>query len=178
MNGIVIWITGLSGAGKTTLAIELVNRLRVTVSKTIFLDGDELRKIFDSDISELDEYSRDSRLAMAFKYANLCKMLYSQGFSVVVATISMFDEIYEWNRQNITNYFEVFLKVPLVELRRRDPKSIYKRFDQGDLKNVAGLDLSVDQPLSAHLVLGSELQLLPIELAERVMVELNKKGKV
>ena len=58
----------------------------------------------------------------------------------------MFNEVHHWNRANLTNYLEVFLKVPLKELRRRDPKDIYKRYDAGKLKYVAGLDLLVDEP--------------------------------
>ena len=92
----------------------------------------------------LDSHSRKARIELALKYAQMCRLLSDQGFIVVIATISMFDELYAWNRENITNYFEVYLKVPLDELRRRDPKSIYQRYENGELINVAGLDLSVD----------------------------------
>ena len=58
-------------------------------------------------------------------------------------------EIYDWNRTNLPNHFEVYLKIPLDELRRRDPKNIYNQYDEGIIKNVAGLDLLVDEPLTA-----------------------------
>ena len=57
----------------------------------------------------------------------------NKGSIVVIATISMFDELYAWNRENTTNYFEVYLKVPLDELRRCDPKSTYQRYENGEL---------------------------------------------
>ena len=57
----------------------------------------------------------------------------NKGSIVVIATISMFDELYAWNRENTTNYFEVYLKVPLDELRRCDPKSTYQRYVNGEL---------------------------------------------
>lgn len=62
----------------------------------------------------------------------------------------MFNEVYTWNRINMPRYFEVYLKVPIEELQRRDPKNIYSRFANGELKNVAGLDLPIDEPLSAE----------------------------
>jgi len=68
---------------------------------------------------------------------------------VVIATISLFREVHEWNRANLPGYFEVYLKVPVEELRRRDPKGIYHRFDAGELTHVAGLDLPIDEPEAA-----------------------------
>ena len=133
MAGQVIWITGLSGAGKTTLARELIQRLQECESQPILLDGDILRNLLQVSENVLDSHSRNARIKLALKYAQMCRLLSDQGFTVVIATISMFDELYAWNRENITNYFEVYLKVPLDELRRRDPKSIYQRYENGEL---------------------------------------------
>jgi len=147
--GRVIWITGLSGSGKTTLALELIELLKKRVEPVIHLDGDKLRAIFNADESKPQNYDRNRRLALAMQYSNLGRLLSSQGFTVVVSTISMFNEIYVWNRKNLPNYYEVYLKTPIDELRRRDPKSIYSQYDKGIIKNVAGLDLPVDEPLNA-----------------------------
>ena len=81
----------------------------------------------------------------------LCKNLSSQGFIVIIATMSMFHEIYAWNRENLENYLEIYLKVPLDELYLRDDKKIYQGYKDGILSNVAGLDLSVDEPFSSDL---------------------------
>lgn len=141
----VIWITGLSGAGKSTLAREVTARLRNSGRPVILLDGDELREVFGATSNKTD-HGRDRRLALAMQYAHLCRIIASQGVLVVIATISMFREVHAWNRIYLPNYFEVYLKVPVEELRRRDPKGIYRRFDAGELANVAGLDLPVDEP--------------------------------
>ena len=149
----VIWVTGLSGAGKTTLATELVNSLRSQDKHVIQLDGDELREVFDPFKDNPQSHNRKARLALAMQYAQLCRVLANQNLTVVIATISLFKEIHSWNRKNLPGYFEVYIKVPLEELRRRDPKSIYQRFNSGEIKNVAGLDLKIDEPLNAHLII-------------------------
>ena len=149
----VVWITGLSGAGKTTLAQAIVKHLRDNGQHVIFLDGDELRDILNRPLNNVQSHDRESRLALAMQYAQLCRMLAMQGVIVVIATISLFKEIHSWNRKNLPGYFEVYIKVPLEELRRRDPKSIYQRFNCGEIKNVAGLDLKIDEPLNAHLII-------------------------
>ncbi len=150
--GRVIWITGLSGAGKSTLASEVVNRLRVLGDAVVMLDGDELREVFGAAASNAKNHGREGRLALALQYAHLCRVIAHQGLTVVIATISLFKEVHVWNRANLPGYFEVYLRVPVDELRRRDPKGIYRRFDAGELTDVAGLDLPIDEPEAADWV--------------------------
>ena len=115
----VIWITGLSGAGKTTLAKELVSQLATENKEPILLDGDQLREIFfDSSNQAISAHDRSSRLALALKYSGLARLLSEQGFWVIVATISLFKEVHDWNRKNFKNYYEVFLDTPIEELRK------------------------------------------------------------
>ena len=142
----VIWITGLSGAGKTTLAKEIIKQLADEKKKPILLDGDQLREIFVDSLDQDDTHDRSSRLALALKYSNLARLLSDQGFWVIVATISLFKEVHLWNRKNLKNYFEVFLDTPIQELKKRDSKKIYSRFFENEISNVAGLDLEVDRP--------------------------------
>lgn len=148
----VIWVTGLSGAGKSTLATLIYDSVR-TEKPTVLLDGDELREIFG--VTGM-KHDRASRLGLAMQYAKLSKMLSSQGMVVIIATISMFKEVHDWNRSNMGDYFEVYLKVDFDELRRRDPKEIYKKFDSGELKNVAGLDFLVDEPNEPDLLIENK----------------------
>lgn len=148
-SGRVIWITGLSGAGKSTLAREVAARLRAASEAVVILDGDELRELFVAVDENTQNHGRGGRLALAMQYAHMCRIIAAQGLTVVIATISLFKEVHAWNRTNLPGYFEVYLKVPLDELRRRDTKGIYRRFDAGDLTNVAGLDLVIDEPDAA-----------------------------
>jgi adenylylsulfate kinase len=150
--GQVVWITGLSGAGKSTLAQAFVDGLRSHGHSVVLLDGDELRDVFGATAANTKNHGREGRLALALQYAHLCRVIAAQGHTVVIATISLFSEVHAWNRTHLPGYFEVYLKVPVAELRRRDPKGIYRRFDAGELDNVAGLDLPIDEPDAADWV--------------------------
>ena len=150
--GRVIWITGLSGAGKSTLAHEVVARLRASGDVVVMLDGDDLREVFGAVSVNLKNHSREARLTLAIQYAHMCRILAQQSLTVVIATISLLKEVHAWNRENLPGYFEVYLKVPVEELRRRDPKGIYRRFDAGEITDVAGLDLAIDEPEAADWV--------------------------
>jgi cytidine diphosphoramidate kinase len=153
MTGQVIWLTGLSGAGKTTVAEKLNQQLRDRGLQPVLLDGDILRNILKKPDQMSGTYTREARVELALKYAHICKFLSLQGFTVIIATVSMFQEVYAWNRANFPNYFEIYLKVPLEELRLRDPKRIYQRYDAGEISNVAGLDLLIDEPFGSNVIL-------------------------
>jgi adenylylsulfate kinase-like enzyme len=152
----VVWITGLSGAGKSSLAHEVTLRLRASGEAVVMLDGDELREVFGAFTATVQNHGREGRLALAMQYAHLCRILATQRLTVVIATISLFREVHTWNRAHLPGYFEVYLKVPVDELRRRDPKGIYRRFDAGELTHVAGLDVPIDEPEAADWVVDFE----------------------
>ena len=140
----VVWITGLSGAGKSTFAKQLINLLEKNFSQVVHLDGDELRKILDRQTP--DSYLRKNRLELASCYAKLSKNLSDQGLIVIISTISLFTEIHNWNQKNIKAYIEVLLKPSLQTLKKRNQKNLYSDFKNGFQKNVYGLDINYDFP--------------------------------
>jgi adenylylsulfate kinase-like enzyme/phosphohistidine swiveling domain-containing protein len=149
--GRVFWITGLSGAGKTTVGRELCSRLRAAGHPVVFLDGDTLRTVIAEDLG----YSAGNRRRSAMRNARLCRLLAGQGADVVCATISLFHEVQRWNRANIPGYHEIYLRVPIDELRRRDSKGIYAGSRRGDARDVVGLDLPAEAPEAPDLVLDN-----------------------
>jgi adenylylsulfate kinase len=142
------------------------------------LDGDELREVFGAVAANTQNHGREGRLALAMQYAHLCRILAKQGLTVVISTISLFRELHAWNRSNLPGYFEVYLKVPIDELRRRDPKGIYRRFDAGELVHVAGLDLNIDEPEAADWIAEFEPGRSVVTLANILFNRLNEKKVV
>ncbi len=166
-SGQVFWITGLSGAGKTTIGRELWRRLRAAGRSAIFLDGDTLREVIAKDLG----HSHSSRRQSAMRNARLCQMLSRQGHDVVCPTISLFHEVQHWNRQNIPNYREIYLRVPMIELRRRDPKGIYAAAYRGDLPDVVGIDVPAELPEAPDLTLDNFGNLDSAAATDRIWTE-------
>lgn len=163
--GLVIWITGLSGAGKSTLAAAVTDLLRAESRAVALLDGDVFRDLVGDGLG----HDTAGRLANAYRLARFAAHLSGQGLTVVCATMSLFPEIWDWNRENMPRYLEVYLRVPQSVLERRDPKGLYGRARRGELQGVVGVDLPVREPERAHLVLDNALERENLaELARRV----------
>ncbi len=151
-SGRAIWITGLSGAGKSTIAGEIVRQLRAAGESAVLIDGDTVREAFaDAPLG----HDREGRLENAYRVGEVARRATDRGETAVIATMSLFHRIHYWNRKNLPGYFEVFLKVDLETLRRRDPKNLYRRADAGQEENVVGLDIDIEEPQIAHLVIDN-----------------------
>ena len=163
-NGLVFWITGLSGSGKTTVANGLSLTLREHGMPIVLLDGDQLREIFDNTL-----YSREARLTLSQRYATLCAMISEQGIHVIIATISMFHQTQAWNRAHINNYIEVYLKVPLDILKQRDTKAIYSAAKKEKLTNIVGLDLDVEEPIAPDILIENYGDVTPESAVKKIV---------
>lgn len=161
-KGILYWITGLSGSGKTTIGNRLYYQIKKKNENIVLLDGDILKKIVGKELG----YEREERLERAYRYSALCKLLTDQGINVVICTIAMFDEVRNWNRKNIEKYVEVFLDVELEVLKARNRKGLYSRGN----KHIAGIDVDIEYPKSPDIVIknnGKEV----LEEAVRSIIE-------
>ena len=148
--GTTYWITGLAGAGKSTVGGLLYKRIKSGKANVVLLDGDEIRAAFPS-----GDYSMEGRLKVTYQMGRLAKMLNGQDIDCVCCIVGMIDECRRWNRENIQNYVEIYVKVPIEELIRRDQKGLYSRALRGEIGNVWGVDLPVEEPKSADVVLDN-----------------------
>lgn len=145
----VLWITGLSGSGKTTISKILFSKLKKKYNNIVLLDGDILRA--NLKISTSGTFGYNSRKKIGLKYSAICKKYIDNGYFVIIAVMALHKAVHYWNKKNLKNYFDVFLQVPIKELIKRDPKKIYYKYKKEQIKNVAGLDLKYDKPRKPSL---------------------------
>ena len=123
----VIWFLGKSAAGKTYFGEKLYNVLKGNYPNIVFLDGDLLRNTISKDLG----YSKKDRYLSEERRSRLSKILSDQGIHVIMSGISNEPEIREWNKKNIKDYLEIYLKTDKKTLYGRDPKGIYKNYLKG-----------------------------------------------
>lgn len=163
-NGNLYWITGLSGAGKTTIGTKLYQYLRQKKDNIVFLDGDMLREVYQNNV-----YSQEGRKNLGFQYGRLCKMLVNQGIDVVICTIAMYEDCRKWNRENIKYYHEIYLRVDIDELIRRDQKQLYSRALRNEITDVMGINLPFEEPQAPDMLIDNNGQETPEEVLEKII---------
>jgi adenylylsulfate kinase len=141
----VIWITGLSGSGKSFLSTKIKKKIN---QNFIIIDGDVIRNIFNNDLG----HTRKDRKINAMRISKLVEFLSNNGLNIIVPVLSIFPEWLKWNRKNIKNYFEIFINVSLDDLIKRNSKKIYKKNKKLN-KNIVGLDIKFPIPKNPDLVL-------------------------
>jgi cytidine diphosphoramidate kinase len=150
----VIWIMGLSGAGKTTIGRMVFAALKEHNPATVFVDGDEIREVFRHNRGE-DAYAPAGRRVAADRLAALCTWLDRQGIDVVCCCLSYFDEVSRQNRATFSRYFEVFVDVPFPTLLQREIKNLYGPALRGEIRNVVGVDIPFTAPTRPDLVVNN-----------------------
>jgi adenylylsulfate kinase len=153
----VVWITGLPGVGKTTLAKSLVGTIfEKSGVRAIHLDGDSIRSALS-----LFDHTASARRELALIYQRLAEMLSGQGFIVIVSTVSLFHDIQESNREILAGYFEVFLDVPRETLEVGPRSKMYQVSPLLDASHTAELPKNPD--ILLHLdAQGGRAHWLPV----------------
>jgi adenylylsulfate kinase-like enzyme len=150
---VLIWITGISGAGKTTLARRVHERLKRSYPNTVYIDGDEFREAMGDDVG----HTLEGRDKNAQRITGLCRLLCSQGIHVVCGVNLTSQRFRDWCRENIPGYFEVYLEVPMDVLVQRDRKGLYAEALAGRKTNVVGVDIPAIPPKSPDLIIDNSI---------------------
>ncbi|MDR2097141.1 MAG: adenylyl-sulfate kinase [Spirochaetaceae bacterium] len=159
----LVWITGLSGAGKTTAAKQVFAMIKERSPNTVMLDGDDFREVFDGDLG----YGVDDRIKNARRIVKMCGYLCAQDMNVVCATMSLYREIHEFIYENFEDPLVVFLDVSMNELKKRNKKNLYS----GGV-DVSGVDQAFDEPRHGKYVMKinntGDLSLTVNKIMERI----------
>lgn len=144
-----VWFTGLSGAGKSTIASLLEKRLYAESKHTYILDGDNVRRGLNRDL----DFTGAGRVENIRRVAEVAKLMVDAGLIVLVALISPFRAERSFARELFAEgeFIEVFVDTPLEECERRDPKGLYARARRGEIKNFTGIDSAYEPPESPEI---------------------------
>ena len=148
-KGILFWITGLSGSGKTQISKKIYTQIKKNYGPTILFSGDDIRKIFD-----LKGYSYKDRLEIVMKYCKLAKSVTTQNINIIFAVVGMMHSVRSWNKKNIKNYVEIYIKSDLKKIIKKGKKRIYHQ----NKDNIIGLDIKAEYPKNPHIILHNNFK--------------------
>ncbi len=172
-RGFCLWLTGLPSAGKTTIARELLPRLRASGRRVELLDGDEIRKGISADLG----FDRAARETHAARVTYVAKVLARNDVIPIVALISPYRSSRARAREEIGPFVEVYVNTPLSVCETRDVKGLYRRARAGEIRGMTGVDDPYEPPESPEITIAAAT-MTPSESADRILAELVRLGRL
>jgi len=173
-SGFTIWLTGLSGSGKSTVAAILEETLRQTGLRVEVLDGDVVRTHLTKGLG----FSREDRDENIRRVGWVCELLARNDVVAIAAVISPYREVRDDVRRRIGRFVEVYMEAPIELLAERDVKGLYGRAIAGEIENFTGISDPYEPPTAPEVVCHSDGRETPHESARRVMDKLEELGYV
>ena len=169
----VVWMTGLSGAGKSTIANLVEKKLHAAGRHTYLLDGDNVRHGLNKDLG----FTEADRVENIRRVAEVSKLMADAGLIVMVSFISPFRSERQMARDLVGEgaFLEIFVDTPLAIVEERDPKGLYKKARAGEIKHFTGIDSPYEPPVSPDIRLDTPTATAD-ELADRIVETLKKGG--
>lgn len=172
-TGAAVWFTGFSGAGKSTIADALTEKLKSEGYRMEVLDGDEIREHLTKDLG----FSKEDRDTNIRRIGFVAKLLARNGVIVLVPVISPYRAIREEMRANIDNFVEVFVNAPLSVCESRDVKGLYKKVRAGQIKQFTGIDDPYEPPTNPEVECRTDLEELD-ESVDKIFNKLKESGYI
>jgi adenylyl-sulfate kinase len=170
-QGFTLWMTGLSGAGKTTIAKIVEAELKARGLKIERLDGDVVRQSLTRDLG----FSKEDRDKNIERVMFVAKLLSRNGVGVIASFISPYRAVRDMVRRETTNFIEVYVQAPLEVCIQRDVKGMYAKALAGEIENFTGISDPYEEPLNPEIVLHTDRE-TPEESAARLIAYLEEKG--
>ena len=168
-EGILFWITGLAGSGKTTIARSIKKYIESEFGPTLILSGEDLRNILQS-----KKYAKKDRLKFSQQKRKFCKSILKQKINIIFSTISLFESVRKKNKREISNYIEIYIKSDLKKIIKLKKKKIYHKKSE---KNIWGIDIKPEFPKNPDIQIRNNFyknpRLLGKELRNKISQLLN-----
>tara|TARA_B100000780_G_scaffold116024_1_gene81347 strand:+ start:1734 stop:2240 length:507 start_codon:yes stop_codon:yes gene_type:complete len=161
--GICFYIIGLSGSGKSTIGKLIKRDVEKKYGKTILIHGDEIRTIYN-----LKGYNKDYRLNLGKSNSDLCKLITKQRINIIFTTVGLIHKLQRYNRSNIKNYKEIYIKAEIKTLLRKKKKIFYKR----KTKLVWGVDLKPEFPKKPDIIINNNFKKSVKNLSQELIKQL------
>jgi len=166
-KGVLFWMTGLPGAGKTSIANKIINSIRKKFGNTILLNGNDIRKIF-----ELNDYSLVGRKRIGMQYSKLFQKITDQNINVLFAGGVLIEKVRKNNKKNIDNYLEIYIKCNQKKIISKNFKKLYLK-----TKNLVGLKIKPEYPKNPHIIINNDFKKNIEMLSKDLIKKINKKIK-
>lgn len=164
-KGCVLWLYGMSGSGKSTIATEVEHQLHAQGRLTAVLDGDNLRSGLNADLGFTDE----ARCENVRRTAEVAKLFASQGVITLISVITPLKKFRQLAREIIgSDFHEIYIKADYETCAQRDPKGLYAKVAEGKVANFTGKDSGFEEPDQAELILNTQT-LSPEESAAKII---------
>ncbi len=170
-QGFVLWMTGLSGAGKTTVALEMLEQLKERNLQLERLDGDVVRESLTKDLG----FTAEDRKMNIERITFVAKLLSRNGVGCICSFISPYQSVRDHVRDNTTNFLEVFIDAPLDVVIDRDVKGLYELAIAGKIPNFTGISDPFEAPENPHIHIHTDQETVE-ESARHIIEELEKRG--
>jgi len=164
-KGILFWVSGLSGSGKTAIARKIKKRVIDLFGPSIELSGDYFRKIF-----KLNKYDKISRNKNLWYYQQFSRIITDQNINLIFNLIGMVEKARDWNRKNIDNYIEIYIKADIKKILKKKKKRTYLKFK----KNIVGLDIKAEFPKKPHIVIENNFNKSIDQLSDELISKIKK----
>ena len=160
-KGILFWITGLSGSGKTTFGKAIHKDIQKLYGPTLMISGDNIRKVF-----YLKGHTKEDRLKILKSYCRFAKFITNQNINLIFAVVGMFNEPRKWNRKNISNYIEVYIKSNLKEIIKLKKKRIYHK---KNIQDIVGVDIKPEFPKKPNITIINSFDIPKTKIAVQII---------
>ena len=164
-KGILFFVTGLSGSGKTKISNKVSKYIIKEFGPTITLSGDQVRKLMN-----LHAYDLKSRKANVAYYQKFSKLITDQNINLLMNVVSLYKDSRAWNKKNIDNYIEIYIKADIQKIINFNKKLLYKKV----ITNIFGLDIKADLPTKPDIIIENNFDKTINDLADELRLKLKR----